>query len=69
MLATARSVGIREDWSFFVRLCLLGAFALGIWGLVEIGFLRGTAGYNRFGPDPLAKSQRPLIRAARRNEP
>ena len=24
------------------------------WGFVEIGFLRGTAGDNRFGPDPLA---------------
>ncbi len=47
-----------EEWSFLfflVRLCLLGGFALGIWGLVEMGFLRGTAGYNRFGPDPLGK--------------
>jgi uncharacterized membrane protein YhaH (DUF805 family) len=24
-----------------------------IWGLVELGFLRGTRGPNRFGPDPL----------------
>jgi uncharacterized membrane protein YhaH (DUF805 family) len=24
-----------------------------IWAVVEIGFLRGTAGPNRFGPDPL----------------
>jgi uncharacterized membrane protein YhaH (DUF805 family) len=31
--------------------------ALGIWGLVEIGFLRGSAGYNRFGPNPLGKHQ------------
>jgi uncharacterized membrane protein YhaH (DUF805 family) len=30
------------------------AVALGLWGLVEIGFLRGTMGANRFGPDPLA---------------
>jgi len=27
---------------------------LWIWGLVEMGFLRGTQGTNRFGPDPLA---------------
>ena len=27
---------------------------IGIWGLVEIGFLRGTAGQNSYGPDPLA---------------
>jgi uncharacterized membrane protein YhaH (DUF805 family) len=26
---------------------------LSIWGLVELGFLRGTRGPNRFGPDPL----------------
>lgn len=25
-----------------------------IWVLVECGFLRGTEGQNRFGPDPLA---------------
>jgi uncharacterized membrane protein YhaH (DUF805 family) len=28
--------------------------ALLIWPLVELGFLRGTAGPNRYGPDPLA---------------
>jgi uncharacterized membrane protein YhaH (DUF805 family) len=26
-----------------------------IWGLVELGFLRGTRGPNRFGPDPLQR--------------
>jgi uncharacterized membrane protein YhaH (DUF805 family) len=24
-----------------------------IWFVVELGFLRGTAGPNRYGPDPL----------------
>jgi uncharacterized membrane protein YhaH (DUF805 family) len=32
----------------------LGAFALSIWGFVEIGCLRGTAGPNRYGSNPLA---------------
>lgn len=38
----------------FVRM-LLGAVALvvGVWFLVELGFLRGTEGPNRYGPDPL----------------
>jgi uncharacterized membrane protein YhaH (DUF805 family) len=27
--------------------------AIGLWALVELGFLRGTAGPNRYGPDPL----------------
>ena len=30
-----------------------GSSALAIWGLVELGFLRGTAGPNLYGPDPL----------------
>ena len=33
----------------------LGAFAVSIWSLVELGFLRGTSGPNRFGPDPLKR--------------
>ncbi|HLY05954.1 MAG TPA: DUF805 domain-containing protein [Rhizomicrobium sp.] len=32
----------------------VGALALGVWGCIELGFLRGSAGANRFGPDPLA---------------
>jgi uncharacterized membrane protein YhaH (DUF805 family) len=32
-----------------VYLCLMGALALGLWGVVEIGFLPGTKGDNRFG--------------------
>jgi uncharacterized membrane protein YhaH (DUF805 family) len=33
----------------------LGALAVSIWCLVELGFLRGTSGPNRFGPDPLTR--------------
>jgi uncharacterized membrane protein YhaH (DUF805 family) len=32
-----------------------GAFAISIWALVELGFLRGTIGPNRFGPDPIKR--------------
>jgi uncharacterized membrane protein YhaH (DUF805 family) len=31
----------------------VAAFAISVWLFVEIGFLRGTQGPNRFGPDPL----------------
>ena len=31
----------------------LTAFAISVWLFIEIGFLRGTQGPNRFGPDPL----------------
>ncbi|MGH6792287.1 MAG: DUF805 domain-containing protein [Methyloceanibacter sp.] len=33
---------------------LLAAMAIGIWLTIELGFLKGTQGPNRFGPDPLA---------------
>jgi uncharacterized membrane protein YhaH (DUF805 family) len=32
----------------------LGSVAISIWALVELGYLRGTAGTNQYGPDPLA---------------
>jgi uncharacterized membrane protein YhaH (DUF805 family) len=33
-------------------LSLVGV-AISIWAMVELGFLRGTPGPNRYGPDPL----------------
>lgn len=40
----------KSGWFVLVSFIpLIGA----IWVLVELGFLRGTAGPNRFGPDPL----------------
>jgi uncharacterized membrane protein YhaH (DUF805 family) len=40
--------------SWLVQLCEFAGYALSLWALVELGFLRGTAGENHFGPDPLA---------------
>lgn len=41
----------KSGWWVLISLVpLIGA----IWFLVECGFLRGTEGPNRFGPDPLA---------------
>ena len=37
-------------WSLIIFVPIIGS----IWFLVELGFLRGTEGPNRFGPDPLA---------------
>ena len=31
----------------------LVVLVLFLWGFVEMAFLKGTSGYNRFGPDPL----------------
>jgi uncharacterized membrane protein YhaH (DUF805 family) len=35
----------------------LATLAISIWLFVEIGFLRGTQGPNRFGPDPLGATR------------
>ena len=37
-------------WSLILFVQFIGA----LWFLIELGFLRGTEGPNRFGPDPLA---------------
>jgi uncharacterized membrane protein YhaH (DUF805 family) len=31
----------------------IASVVIAIWGFIELGCLRGTAGPNRFGPDPL----------------
>ena len=38
----------------------LAAVVVGLWGLVEFGFLRGTRGPNRFGPDPVPSATQAL---------
>ncbi|WP_424602668.1 hypothetical protein [Bradyrhizobium sp.] len=36
----------------------LAAFALTIWGFIEIGCLRGTGGTNSYDPNPLLQPKR-----------
>ena len=36
-------------WTLIALVPVIG----GLWMLIELGFLRGTEGPNRFGPDPL----------------
>lgn len=38
-------------WSLIGLIPIIG----GLWMLIELGFLRGTEGPNRFGPDPIAE--------------
>ena len=35
-------------------LLIAAAAIIGLWALIEMGFLRGTRGPNRFGPDPVS---------------
>lgn len=38
---------------------MLVNFIMMLWALVELGVLRGTAGENQWGPDPLKASRKP----------
>jgi uncharacterized membrane protein YhaH (DUF805 family) len=53
----------RSSQSDIIALVLsLAGFGIAIWGLVELGFLRGTVGPNRYGPDPLSVEPVPATR-------
>jgi len=42
-------------FSTLIAICLLILFLLyALWLVVEMGFLRGTKGASKYGPDPLA---------------
>ena len=49
--------GQREPLNTIAVTAVLASSCLLIWILSEIGFLKGTQGPNRFGPDPLATPQ------------
>ena len=36
----------------FTLVCGLISLAIGVWGFVELGCLKGTTGSNAYGPDP-----------------
>jgi uncharacterized membrane protein YhaH (DUF805 family) len=38
-------------WVLIIFVPVIG----GLWYLIECGFLRGTDGHNKYGPDPLAR--------------
>lgn len=50
-------IGLTGDWfhpNLADQVFQIVLAIIGLWYLVELGFLRGTPGDNRFGPDPLA---------------
>ena len=47
---------LTEDTPIWWVLVLIGS-VLTVWGLIELGFRRGTDGENDYGPDPLAERQ------------
>jgi uncharacterized membrane protein YhaH (DUF805 family) len=55
-LTLTQPEGQREPLNTIAVIAVIAAGVLLIWLVIEIGFLRGTRGPNRFGPDPLADS-------------
>ncbi len=49
--------------SIFASTTSAALLILGIWGFVEMGFVRGTDGPNQFGPDPLAEDEDARVRS------
>ena len=44
----------QQDAMTFGALCALLGLPFSLWGLVEMGFLKGSVGPNKYGDDPLA---------------
>ncbi|MBM3529456.1 MAG: DUF805 domain-containing protein [Alphaproteobacteria bacterium] len=44
---------LEEDVTSGSMVLSLVSFAISLWGFIELGCLRGTAGQNQYGPDPL----------------
>jgi uncharacterized membrane protein YhaH (DUF805 family) len=58
VLAVALSEGgERSAWWIVAVPVFVAAFVLSVWLTVQIGFLKGTQGPNRYGPDPLGAAQ------------
>lgn len=53
IVAIAMATGQMPIWYVVAVAACLVAMVLSVWLFVEIGFLRGTKGPNRYGPDPL----------------
>jgi len=49
--------GQRQPLNTAAVIAVIAASYLMIWLFIEIGFLKGTQGPNRFGPDPLGQPQ------------
>jgi uncharacterized membrane protein YhaH (DUF805 family) len=51
--AVASAIAHRSDTDAVALVLSLVSVGISIWAIVVLGFLRGTPGPNRYGPDPL----------------
>jgi uncharacterized membrane protein YhaH (DUF805 family) len=54
-----------DEWSVAAVVLSVAAMALTVWGFVELLFIRGTRGPNRFGPDPRTPAETRAAEAPR----
>ncbi len=52
---------VRGPWLFAAGGVGMVALAMSLWLFVELGFLRGTQGPNRYGPDPLGAAREDAV--------
>jgi uncharacterized membrane protein YhaH (DUF805 family) len=57
VLTLMQPEGQREPLNFAAVIAVFAVSCLMIWMFIQIGFLKGTQGPNRFGPDPLGAPQ------------
>ena len=57
VVAIAEPVEQGAVWYALDDAACIAAFVISVWLFVQIGFLRGTQGPNRFGPDPLGAAR------------
>lgn len=55
-MALSLPEGGREPWNTLGVFAFFGIVGTVLWLFLEIGFLRGTEGPNRFGPDPIPRA-------------
>lgn len=53
--------GSSDGFLAFAALLALIGLPFSIWGLVEMGFLKGSSGPNKFGEDPLGTALEPAL--------
>jgi len=63
--AVASALAQRSDSGSLVLVLSLVSIGIWIWAIVVLGFLRGTRGPNRYGPDPLGGSDVGIVAASR----
>ena len=62
--AVASALAQRSDAGALVLVLSLVSLGISIWAIVVLGFLRGTRGPNRYGPDPLGGSDVGMVAAS-----